>query len=153
MKNFSNSSGARKGFDRNLYNKADAKGKSTLLSWLTKNGHLVTSTKETYSCDIVTEKDGMTYNTEVEIKFSWKEEWPESWKEIRIPFRKNKLLNRDNLTFYVLRADCKQAWQISAETLKNIATVKEASNRYIRKGEKFFHVPVNHANLLDMSDV
>ena len=140
--------GAHKAFDRNLYIKADSRGKDVISSWLTKQGHSITNTKETYSCDIVTEKNGITHNTEVEIKFSWKGDWPDSWDEIRIPFRKNRLLSKDNLTFYVLRSDCKQAWAISADTLKNIATVKEASNRYIRKGEKFFHVPVQHAELL-----
>tara|TARA_R110001583_G_scaffold132731_1_gene284688 strand:+ start:1499 stop:1930 length:432 start_codon:yes stop_codon:yes gene_type:complete len=141
---------AHKAFDRNLYAKADTRGKDVLSSWLIKNGHNITTTKENYNCDIVTEKNGVTHNTEVEIKFSWKGNWPDSWDEIRIPYRKNRLLVEDNLTFYVLRSDCKQAWAITADTLKNIATVKEASNKYIRKGEQFFHVPVQHAQLLDM---
>ena len=139
-----------KAFDRNLYMKADTRGKDVISSWLTKNGHSIITTKENYSCDIVTEKNGITHNTEVEIKFSWKGDWPDSWDEIRIPYRKNRLLAEDNLTFYVLRSDCKQAWAITADTLRNIATVKEASNKYIRKGEHFFHVPVQHAQLLDM---
>ena len=142
--------GAHKAFDRNLYIKADSRGKDVISSWLTKQGHSITKAKETYSCDIVTEKNGITHNTEVEIKFSWKGEWPNAWDEIRIPYRKEKLLSKDNLTFYVLRSDCKQAWAISADTIKNVATVKEASNRYIRKGEKFFHIPVQHAQLLEM---
>ena len=142
--------GAYKAFDRSLYIKADTKGKSVISSWLSKNGHSVTDITEKYSCDIVTEKDGVTHNSEVEIKFSWKGDWPDSWEEVRIPYRKNKLLTNTNLTFYVLRSDCKQAWAISADTLQNIATVKEASNRYIRKGEKFFHIPVQHAHLLEL---
>ena len=142
--------GAYKAFDRSLYNKADTRGKDVISSWLTEHGHSITNTKENYSCDIVTEKNGVTHNTEVEIKFSWKGEWPNAWDEIRIPYRKENLLSKDNLTFYVLRSDCKQAWAISADTIKNVATVKEASNRYIRKGEKFFHIPVQHAQLLEM---
>ena len=142
--------GARKAFSRGLYAKADTKGKDVISSWLTKNGHSITTTKENYNCDIITEKNGVTHNTEVEIKFSWKGEWPETWEEIRIPYRKSRLLSVENLTFYVLRSDCKKAWAITSDTLKNIATVKEARNRYISKGEKFFHVPVRHAELLDM---
>jgi len=124
--------GARKAFDRSLYIKADTLGKDVISSWLSKQGHNITDTTEKYSCDIVTEKNGIKHNTEVEIKFSWKGDWPDSWDEIRIPYRKNRLLSEENLTFYILRSDCKQAWAISADTLKNIATVKEASNRYIR---------------------
>ena len=142
--------GARKAFDRGLYIKADTLGKDVISSWLSKQGHSITDTTEKYSCDIVTEKNGIKHNTEVEIKFSWKGDWPDSWDEIRIPYRKNRLLSEENLTFYILRSDCKQAWAIRSHTLKNIATVKEASNRYIRSGEKFFHVPVEHAQLLEM---
>ena len=139
-----------KPFDRNLYALADEKGKGVVSYLLEKEGHSITSTKENYKCDIITEKDGTVYNSEVEIKFSWKEIWPDSWEEIRIPYRKKKLLDKENLTFYVLRADCKQAWKIDADVLRNKATVKEASNRYVRSGEKFFHIPVKHALLIDM---
>lgn len=139
-----------KRFDRALYTLADTKAKDIIGSWLIAQGHKITSTQEKYKCDIITEKDGVTHNSEVEIKFSWKEDWPKSWAEIRIPYRKKKLLNNINLTFYVLRADCKQAWQIPATILSTIATVKEASNRYVRKGEEFFHIPVEHATLLNM---
>jgi hypothetical protein len=86
----------------------------------------------------------------VEIKFSWKGDWPVDWEEIRIPYRKKKLLDNSNLTFYILRADCKQAWEIPATILSTLATVKEVSNRYVRKGEKFFHIPVEHATLLNI---
>ncbi len=142
--------GAYKAFDRSLYIKADTKGKDVISNLLIKKGHTLTNIKETYSCDIVTEKNGVTHNSEVEIKFSWKEEWPLSWEEIRIPYRKHKLLGKPNLTFYVLRSDCKQAWEIDADILANVATIKEVPNRYIRKGEKFFHVPVQHAKLLEV---
>ena len=145
--------GALKAFDRSMYIKADTLGKDVISSWLIKNGHVVTENKETYGCDIVTEKYGINFNTDVEIKFSWKGDWPESWEEIRIPYRKSRLLDKDNLTFYILRSDCKQAWKISAEVINSIATVKEASNRFIRKGEKFFHIPVKDAKLLDINDV
>ena len=84
--------GAYKAFDRSLYMKADTQGKDVISSWLTKQGHSITNTKENYSCDIVTEKNGVMHNTEVEIKFSWKGEWPNVWDEIRIPYRKEKLL-------------------------------------------------------------
>ena len=140
----------QKRFDPNLYTLADTQAKDVISSWLIEKGHVITSTKENYDCDIVTEKDGSTYNSEVEIKFSWKGDWPVDWEEIRIPYRKKKLLDNSNLTFYILRADCKQAWEIPATILSTIATVKEVSNRYVRKGEKFFHIPVEHATLLNI---
>lgn len=139
-----------KPFDRNLYTLADTQAKTIITSWLEKQGHKVTAKKENYSCDLTTEKDGEVHNVEVEIKFSWKGQWPDSWKEIRIPYRKKKLLGTKNLTFYVLRSDCKQVWEIPATILETVATVKEVTNRYVKNGEKFFHVPVEHATLLNV---
>ena len=141
----------KKPFDRTLYTLADSKAKTTMSSWLIQQGHEITNTIEEYNCDLGSVKDGKQYNSEVEIKYSWKEAWPSTWDEIRIPFRKNRLLNIDNLTFYILRADCQQAWAINSDILKNIATVKEVSNKYVKKGEKFFHIPVNYALLLNLN--
>ena len=111
----------KKPFDRTLYEQSDSKAKTTISSWLIQQGHEIADTKENYSCDLESIKNGKQYNSEVEIKYSWKGDWPSSWDEIRIPFRKNRLLNIDNLTFYVLRADCLQAWSINSDILKTIA--------------------------------
>ena len=140
----------KKRFDQTLYDLSDTKAKEVISALLIEDGHTITSTQEKYRCDIITEKDGEIHNAEVEIKFSWKYDWPRDWLEIRIPYRKKKLLGNSNLTFYVLRADCKQVWKIPATTLSTLATVKEVSNRYVPKGEEFFHIPVEHATLLDI---
>ena len=95
---------------------------------------------------------------EVEMKYSWKgNEWPDSWKELRIPHRKQRLLDKwksecynDLLTFVVFNYDCTRAWHVDGNTLLE-CEVKEASNYKIRKGEKFFHIPVEDAYLMDMT--
>ena len=96
---------------------------------------------------------------EVEVKYSWKtDEWPDSWKELRIPYRKQRLLDKwknecynDILTFVVFNHDCTKAWHVDGHTLLD-CEVKEVSNRNIRKGEKFFHIPVTDAYLVDMKN-
>jgi hypothetical protein len=42
------------------------------------------------------------------------------------------------------------AWHVDGNTLFD-CEVKEASNYKIRKGEKFFHIPVEDAYMVDMT--
>ena len=109
-----------KRFDRALYNQADTAAKDAIIEWLRKKDYININDKETMSFDIVcnrvqdTDDEPIKYFFEVEIKYSWKGEWPEDWEEIRIPYRKHKLIDRwvnqfiyDDLTFVIFRNDCK----------------------------------------------
>ena len=150
----------RKRFDKALYEEADRKAKKHMVEWLMSRDHAPVdlNTNETTYFDIIStvDKDLPRHLYEVEMKYAWKGEWPDSWKEIRIPHRKKRLLDRwkkecynDLLTFVIFKNDCTQAWHIDGETVLN-SEVKEASNRVIRKGELFFHRPVTDAYLVDM---
>ena len=55
------------------------------------------------------------------------------------------------LTFVVFNHDCTKAWHVDGHTLLD-CEVKEVSNRNIRKGEKFFHIPIADAYLVDMKN-
>ena len=150
----------RKPFDKALYDVADTKAKKHMVGWLKEQGYTNIATNETYYFDIICTVDDLPRLLyEVEIKYSWKGDWPDSWKEIRIPERKRRLLDKwkeespdDVLTFVVFRDDCKKAWHIDGATLLE-CEVKEAPNRNIRKGEKFFHIPTSDAYLVDMTYV
>ena len=93
------------------------------------------------------------------MKNQWKGDWNTSWKEIRIPYRKHKLINKfeevkaDNtfVNFYVIRGDCKQAWRIK-DTLLEKSEVKEAQGFRIEPGEYFFHIPYKDAILVELED-
>ena len=159
-----------KQFELDLYNQADSLAKKEIIKWLEKNNFININDKETMSFDIVCNKnkpeDGdddaefwqedLKYFYEVEIKYSWKGEWPETWDEIRIPYRKSKLIDRwtnefiyDNLIFVVFRNDCKQAWHIPGEVVAN-SDVREVSNRKVKEGEKFYHIKTKDAKLVKM---
>jgi len=148
----------RKPFDKALYDVADTKAKKHMVGWLKEQGYTNIATNETYYFDIICTVDDLPRLLyEVEIKYSWKGDWPDSWREIRIPERKRRLLDKwkeespdDVLTFVVFRDDCKKAWHIDGATLLE-CEVKEAPNRNIRKGEKFFHIPTSDAYLVDMT--
>ena len=57
--------------------------------------------------------------------------------------------DKDDLTFYVLRKDLKQAWKIKGSQLTDDMVV-EIPNKFKRKGEYFFNIPVNNVRLITL---
>ena len=142
----------RKQFSRALYEAYDGPARMALVSFLEGKGHTIVNNEENYSVDVVSQYKGNTYFNEAEVKTGWKSDWPTDWKEIRIPERKQRLLDKDVdgfLNFYVFRADLRQAWRIK-DTLLTQESLGEAKGRYIRKGELFFHIPYTKAELIKL---
>jgi|TARA_R110001606_G_scaffold82719_5_gene189423 hypothetical protein len=141
-------------FSTALYAAYDQPAKEKLIEFLKSKGHTILSDKEDYNVDVVSEKDGYTYFNEAEVKVAWNKDWPTDWADIRIPERKKRLLDMYDgqngvLNFYVFKKDLSQAWRIK-DTLMSKDSLKEATGRYIRKGEKFFHIPYLSAELVEM---
>lgn len=144
----------RKPFNRALYEAYDKKAKDALVTHLKSKDHVIVNTEENYFVDVVSQKHGLTFLNEAEVKVAWKADWPTDWKEIRIPERKQRLLNKYEgddgvLNFYVFREDLKQAWRIK-DTLLTKESLREAKGRYIRPGELFFHIPYTDAELVQL---
>jgi len=144
----------RKKFNRALYEAYDEKAKDALVSYLLKKKHEIVNTEENYFVDVVSQKHGLTFLNEAEVKVAWSGDWPVHWKEIRIPERKQRLLDKYEgddgvLNFYVFREDLKQAWRIK-DTLLTKESLGEAKGRYIRPGELFFHIPYTKAELVQL---
>jgi hypothetical protein len=142
----------RKAFNRALYEAYDKKAKDALVSHLQSKDHVIVNTEENYFVDVVSQKHGLTFLNEAEVKVAWSGDWPTNWKEIRIPERKQRLLDKYEgddgvLNFYVFREDLKQAWRIK-DTLLTKESLGEAKGRYIRPGELFFHIPYTEAELI-----
>lgn len=145
----------RKRFDRALYLAYDQKAKDALVDHLTKKGHVIVNTEENYYVDVISQKHGLTFFNEAEVKLAWEGDWPEHWTEIRIPERKTRLLDKYEgedgvLNFYVFDKNLKKAWRIK-DTLLKKESLKEAKGRYIQKGEKFYHIPFTEAELVEMT--
>jgi len=141
-------------FSKKLYETYDNAAKEKLISFLKLNGHTILNDKEDYNADVVSEKDGLTYYNEAEVKVAWTNDWPSHWAEIRIPERKKRLVKmyaeqNGVLNFYVFRKDMKQAWRIK-DTCLTEESLAEAKGKYIRKGEKFFHIPYTNAELVTL---
>ena len=138
-------------FNRKWYNKYDQSAKETLRDHLVKIGHEVNDIEEDYNVDVVSTKNGYTYYSEAEVKTAWKDEWPTSFTEIRVPERKKRLIemykkDKGVLNFYVFSKDLSKAWRIK-DTQMTPDRLKEAKGRNIRAGEKFFHIPYTEAEL------
>jgi hypothetical protein len=142
-------------FNKSWYDKYDNVAKQTLVQHLQEKGHTVGDVKEDYNVDVVSTKEDYTYFNEAEVKRAWKGDWPTHWAEIRIPERKKRLVEmykkeKGVLNFYVFRADLKQVFRIK-DTSLTPDRLKEAVGRYIREGEKFFHVPYTEAELINLA--
>ena len=143
-----------KRFDRELYEKSDKLAKDVVGKHLTNRGFDVRYEPVLGKVDIYAmhQSSGDKKYAEVEIKYSWKDTWNENWKDVRIPYRKKKLIDhytekdpygQSCLEFYVLNHDATQAWVIPADTITKYADVVEVSNKYVRKGEQFYSIPVD----------
>ena len=142
-------------FSKALYEAYDAPARNALVTYLEAKGHTIVNNEENYNVDVVSQKGVYTYYNEVEVKTAWKGDWPTHWAEVRLPERKQRLLDKHKasafsvLNFYIFRPDFKQAWRIK-DTLLTQDSLKEAKGRYIHKGEKFFHIPYTSAELVKL---
>lgn len=145
-------SNPKRQFNRALYEAYDAPAREALVSYLESKGHVIVSNEENYNVDVVSQKNGLTYYNEAEVKTAWKADWPTHWAEIRLPERKKRLKDKypdGVLNFYIFRPDFKQAWRIK-DTFLAEENLKEAKGRNIFKGEKFFHIPYTEAELIKL---
>ena len=151
----------KKPFSKTMYDIADTSAKKQMINWIEDNHPSCSvNSDENYFFDIAVKSDdgGKPFFYEVEVKYGWKSEWPDDWKELRIPHRKQRLIDKwqkeypdSLLTFVVFNNDCTKAWHVDGNVVAD-SEVKEVSNRYVRKGEMFFHVPVDQAYVVDMTN-
>jgi hypothetical protein len=93
------------------------------------------------------------------MKRQWFGDWLPSWKEIRIPYRKFKLLNKFKemnekdafFNFYVIRGDMEYAWRIKDYQFTP-ETVQEIYLSNARRYEHFFHIPYQEAELVQLKE-
>ncbi len=152
-------------FQPDSYERNDARAKKALAEHLEIEGYVISESRENYSFDLEVTRDSDTqFGTvsfpelyEVEIKNQWGKEWPSVWKEVRIPKRKFKLIERwkknylhTPFTFVVLNTTTEQGWFIPAEVVES-SQVGKIQNLKIPDApqgkEDFFHIPVEKAQL------
>lgn len=136
----------RKPFNREVYDQTDALARSAVRARLDSKGiHTISS--ETFGVDITSLHP---IGHEVEVKLVWTGEWPDAWETVHIPERKGKLFNNGKWVFFwILRADCKEAWLIDSRKLQP-GMLKEVPNKEMSNGEYFYDVPVSMAQKITL---
>tara|TARA_E500000305_G_C3909688_1_gene182780 strand:- start:219 stop:647 length:429 start_codon:yes stop_codon:yes gene_type:complete len=135
----------------------DERAKKAIVSYLVANKFTDIEAKEDYYFDVSAKKD-KDYFFEVEVKNQWGSSWNPSWKEVRIPERKRRLIDKKNkeypdhdLYFVVFNTDCSQAWfikddTVSSSTVGTIQNSRRVGEPHLK--EPFFHVPTEQAKLI-----
>ena len=146
-------------FDVYSYMENDARAKEAIVSYLTANKFTDIEAKEDYYFDVSAKKD-KDYFFEVEIKNQWYTNWNPNWKEVRIPERKRRLIDKKNkeypdhdLYFVVFNTDCTQAWFIKDETVSKSDVGTIQNSRRVGEPhlkEPFFHIPTEEAKLITL---
>ena len=144
-------------FDVYSYMENDTRAKEAIVSYLTANQFTNIEAKEDYYFDVSAKKD-KDYFFEVEIKNHWGSSWNPNWKEVRIPERKRRLIDKKNkeypdhdLYFVVFNTDCSQAWFIKDDTVNNSTVGTIQNSRRVgapHLKEPFFHIPTEKAKLI-----
>ena len=93
-------------FNAESYKINDSRAKATLKNYLIERGFHGIQDNENYSFDLTGYKDNKKYLFEVEIKNQWLDVWPNSWQEIRIPKRKERLILEWKKSFRHARFIC-----------------------------------------------
>ena len=147
----------RKQFNRALYEAYDTPARDKLVAYLEAKGHTIVSNEENYNVDVVSQKGGFTYFNEAEVKTAWKADWPTDWKEIRIPERKQRLLDKHKDVKWRLELLRLVAGYVTGMAYQRHATHKGKSQRgqgslHPGKGEQFFHIlcPYTSAELIKL---
>jgi len=148
-------------FDRQSYKENDARAKKAMVGYLTANKFNDIVDKEDYYFDVSANKKDRKFFFEVEIKNQWSTYWPEAWEEVRIPQRKQRLINRKEkdypqheLYFVIFNTDCSQAWfiedkDVDASSVGTIQNSTKTNAPHLK--EPFFHIPVDKAKLIQIS--
>lgn len=138
---------ARKGFDRELFLKYDGLAKEATINFLQRDAREYTENR--YKQDIIFKGDNGPLFAECEVKRVWRGfDFP--YDSVQLPERKKKFFDKPTL-FFIWNEDCSRAatfWSSDVQTL----TPVEVSNRYIRKGEYFYQVPLDMVRFTDEYD-
>lgn len=93
---------ARK-FNKNSYAENDNFAKNLFIEYIKKMGHNIINTNENFEHDIITEKNGLKYFFETEVKIGYPFELKESFKFNTVSFLgRKKRLHDINPFFYVI---------------------------------------------------
>jgi hypothetical protein len=133
-------------FNQRLYDENDKRAKDALRKYLDSLG-IYTFIQEDYKADI---KGFREEHYEAEIKNTWKEDWPVSWRTIHIPARKKKYMDDGKtVIFWIFNYNCSQAWRIHGDHLTE-DHIENIPNKRYPEGEPFYNIPTRLGKLVEI---
>jgi len=137
---------ARK-FDKNTYDKYDNFAKEKIINFLKIRGHTIINRKENYSHDLITNKNGIIYYFELEVKIGYPFTSKNDYKFNTVSFLGRKKRLHDIAPFYYLIL-CKETNCVlfceSSNIFKDKYLEKIGVNTNNRRGkDEMYRVPIN----------
>lgn len=133
--------GEYKEFSKALFRQNDPKSRKVVKEYFTRNNIPLEDNTDKYGVDLLS-KDG-SLQIEVEHRLVWDSaEFP--FDDINVPERKAKYFVENHICYVILSKDYSHIGMIDGKTLRKYLTVdtlKESSNRFVKKGELFFKIP------------
>lgn len=130
--------GKYKSFDRKLYATND-NAKELAIEYFKRIGMSAIVNPNDYGVDLIVDNQ---FYCEVEVKHNWKDAFF-PFPTLQIPERKKKFATLDKpVVFMVMSSNRKKALVAKDNDVLN-SPLKTVSNKYVKKGEKFFQVDVS----------
>ena len=147
--------GVRKQFSKNLHDGHDGKARAQAKAYWKTQGYIAVDNPNTKGVDLLI-MDAATEEVvgycEVEVKNNWNNKMFQ-YDTLQIPERKGKYLELygEQIRYMVFSKDLTQAFLLDTLSFKK-AALKEISNKFVRKGEYFYQVPVKDCELVKMEE-
>lgn len=147
--------GVRKQFSKRLHDGHDAKARDVAKQYWAAEGYVVLDNPNTKGVDLLivdAKTEEVIGYVEVEVKNNWNSK-KFQYETLQIPERKGKYLELygDKIRYMVFSKDLTQAFILDKLSFKR-AALKEVSNKFVRKGEYFYQVPIKNCDLVEMGN-
>ena len=110
--------GARK-FNQESYNKNDGYAKNKFINFIESRGHVVLNSEENFDHDIITEKNGLKYHFELEVKRNYPFTSKKTYKFNTVSFlgRKKRLHLKHNFHYIIICIETEWAVYCGSEDI------------------------------------
>lgn len=142
--------GAKKRFDKSLYEAYDQKAREATTAYLQKQGIDVCEHPNRYAQDLIAfaPLDDCEYNVECEVKIVWDgKDFP--YDSVQLPQRKQKFFD-GKTKFFIWNKNLDTAVTFWDTDIDDLIPV-EVPNKYIAKGEYFYQIPMERVEIVSAS--
>lgn len=131
---------ARKPFNPKLYEEWDRKARQWTRAIMPAQ-YVVKDNPLKHGVDLlVYENDTHAFNVEPEVKTIWTGRFP--YPDLNLPIRKSKFCHLEKPTLFIVFSKDGSEYFAVWDYIVNCCEVQEVPNKYVRRGELFFKIPL-----------